>query len=106
MKGGIRKQAVSAGSILLTMRKYRGNCLQRLNNGQKKKAYCIYNGPLGFTDMDGEGTLVEGFEELSTLGAIYNYPYYPSRIEAAGFEKDADWVEYQLTVTSKFPERG
>ncbi len=71
----------------------------------KEKGILYLHGPLGFTDMDGEGTLVEGFEELSTLGAIYNYPYYPSRIEAAGFEKDADWVEYQLTVTSKFPER-
>ncbi len=56
------------------------------------------HGPLGFTDMDGEGALVEGFEEVSTLGALYNYPYYPQHIENAGYVKDADWVEYQVTA--------
>ena len=56
------------------------------------------HGPLGFTDMDGEGTLVEGFNEVSTLGAIYNYPYYPSHIEKAGYVKDSDWVEYEVTM--------
>ncbi len=54
------------------------------------------HGPLGFTDMDGEGALVEGFEEVSTLGALYNYPYYPQHIENAGYVKDADWVEYEV----------
>ncbi|MGD1046118.1 MAG: hypothetical protein ABR936_12495 [Bacteroidota bacterium] len=56
------------------------------------------HGPLGFTDMDGEGALVEGFEEVSTLGALYNYPYYPEHIERAGFVKDADWIEYEVTM--------
>ena len=58
------------------------------------------NGPLGFTDMDGEGTLVEGFDELSVLGSIYNYDYYPKLIEAKGYSKDIDWVEYEVTMTS------
>jgi hypothetical protein len=56
------------------------------------------HGPLGFTDMDGEGTLVEGFEEVSTLGAIYNYPYYGTHIEHAGYLKDSDWIEYEVTM--------
>ncbi len=56
------------------------------------------HGPLGFTDMDGEGALIEGFDEVSTLGALYNYPYYPQHIENAGYVKDADWVEYQVTA--------
>ncbi len=56
------------------------------------------HGPLGFTDMDSEGTLIEGFEELSTLGAIYNFPYYPNYIEKAGYIKDIDWVEFQVTM--------
>jgi hypothetical protein len=63
------------------------------------------HGPLGFTDMDGEGTLIEGFEELSTLGAIYNYPYYPSHIEKAGYTKDTDWIEYQVTMHKEIPEK-
>lgn len=64
------------------------------------------HGPLGFTDMDSEGTLIEGFEELSTLGAIYNYPYYPGYIEEAGYTKDSDWVEFQVTMDNDaIPEK-
>ena len=52
-------------------------------------------GPLGFTDMDPEGMLVEGFDQLGTMSTIYNYPYYPEHIEKLGFEKEADWVEFK-----------
>jgi len=63
------------------------------------------HGPLGFTDMDGEGTLVEGFEEVSTLGAIYNYPYYPVHIERSGYSKEVDWIEYEVTMHPGIPEK-
>jgi len=63
------------------------------------------HGPLGFTDMDGEGTLVEGFDEVSTLGAIYNYPYYPGHIESAGYSKDSDWIEFEVTMGQGIPEK-
>jgi hypothetical protein len=63
------------------------------------------HGPLGFTDMEGEGMLVEGFEEISTLGAIYNYPYYPRHIEHASYVKDIDWIEYQVTMHPEIPEK-
>jgi GNAT superfamily N-acetyltransferase len=56
------------------------------------------HGPLGFCDMDGEGALVEGFEEVSNLGALYNFPYYPQHIEKAGYVKDADWIEYEVKM--------
>lgn len=62
-------------------------------------------GPLGFTDLDAEGMLVEGFDQLSTMSTIYNYPYYPQHMERLGFEKEADWVEYKLTVPDKLPEK-
>lgn len=62
-------------------------------------------GPLGFTDMDAEGMLVEGFDELSTMATIYNYPYYPQHIERLGFEKDADWVEYKIFIPKEMPEK-
>lgn len=65
---------------------------------------CVH-GPLGFTDMDGEGILIEGFEEVSTLGAIYNYPYYPRHIEKLGYSKDIDWIEYEVTMHSEIPEK-
>lgn len=64
-------------------------------------------GPLGFTDLDAEGMLIEGFEELSTMATIYNYPYYQRHIERLGFEKEADWIEMLLTVPREtgLPER-
>lgn len=62
-------------------------------------------GPLGFTDMDREGLLVEGFDELSTMATNYNYPYYEAHIRSLGYEKDSDWVEYLLTVPDRVPER-
>ncbi len=62
-------------------------------------------GPLGFTDLDHEGTLVEGFEELSTMATIYNYPYYPQHLERLGYVKDSDWLEFQMTVPEKIPDK-
>lgn len=62
-------------------------------------------GPLGFTDMDREGTLVEGFEELSTMATIYNYPYYERHIRAAGYEKDSDWMEFLMEVPDGIPDK-
>ncbi|MRR09159.1 hypothetical protein EG831_03540 [bacterium] len=63
------------------------------------------HGPLGFTDMDHEGMLVEGFNELGTLAAIYNHPYYPRRLEAIGYAKDVDWVEFEVKVPAALPEK-
>lgn len=62
-------------------------------------------GPLGFSDMDYEGMLIEGFEELSTMATIYNYPYYPKHMERMGFEKRADWVELRIEVPERIPEK-
>ena len=62
-------------------------------------------GPLGFSDMDPEGMLVEGFVQEGTMATIYNYPYYPKHLEAMGFEKEADWVEFRMTVPDGIPER-
>lgn len=62
-------------------------------------------GPMGFTDMDHEGMLVEGFDELGTMATIYNYPYYPEHMERMGYVKDTDWVEYCITVPDAIPEK-
>ena len=51
------------------------------------------HGPLGFTDLDREGMLVEGFEEMSTLETHYNFAYYQDHLRAAGYQKDTNWVE-------------
>ena len=62
-------------------------------------------GPMGFSDMDHEGMLVEGFDEMGTMATIYNYPYYPEHMERMGFKKDVDWVEYRMTVPDSVPEK-
>ncbi|MBP5483801.1 MAG: N-acetyltransferase [Bacteroidales bacterium] len=62
-------------------------------------------GPLGFTDFDPEGMLVDGYDVLSTMALIYNHPYYNDHLTALGFEKDTDWIEYKVTIPEEFPER-
>ena len=59
------------------------------------------HGPLGFTNLDREGMLVEGFNELATLATSYNYPYYPQHLEQLGYRKDMDYVEYEITIPSE-----
>lgn len=62
-------------------------------------------GPLGFTDLDPEGMLTEGYDQIGTMATIYNYPYYVDHMERMGFEKDAEWVEYRITVPDGIPEK-
>ena len=63
------------------------------------------HGPLGFTDLDHEGMLVEGFDQMGTLSTIYNYPYYVDHMERLGYMKDQDWVEFLITIPKEMPER-
>jgi hypothetical protein len=79
--------------------------LQTAEQWAKEKGMISIQGPLGFTDMDGEGMLIEGFEEVSTLGALYNFAYYPHHIEQAGYLKDIDWIEYEVTMHGDIPEK-
>ena len=62
-------------------------------------------GPLGFTDFDPEGMLVEGFDRLSTMALIYNHPYYPEHMKKLGYVKETGWVEYRITIPEELPER-
>lgn len=61
-------------------------------------------GPLGFTDMDKEGSLVEGYENLSSFTCLYNYPYYDTRLKEYGLEKDADWLQDWVEISPQLPE--
>lgn len=58
-------------------------------------------GPLGYSDLDREGLLIEGFSEDSTFEEQYNFEYYCRLIEKHGFTKDADWLEYELKMPEK-----
>ncbi|MCL6097226.1 MAG: hypothetical protein M1391_01455 [Bacteroidetes bacterium] len=71
----------------------------------KEKGMTSIHGPLGFTDMDGEGLLVEGFDELSTFGSIYNHPYYQKLVEKFDYHKDVDWLEFSVTLNRTIPEK-
>lgn len=71
----------------------------------KERGMTEIEGPLGFTDMDAEGMLVEGFDQLSTMATIYNYPYYPQHMERLGLSKSADWVEMKIFVPDAIPEK-
>ena len=63
-------------------------------------------GPLGFTDMDPEGMLTHGFDQLGTMATIYNYPYYPKHFEAMeGYTVDNTYVEYKIFVPEQVPEK-
>ena len=70
-----------------------------------EKGMVHLQGPLGFTDFDGEGMLIEGYDEISTLGSIYNYPYYQNHIEKLGYTKDTDWIEFRVNIVSATPEK-
>ncbi len=62
-------------------------------------------GPMGFTDLDREGMLVEGFDVMATMHANHNYAYYQRHIEALGFTKDNDWVQQLVKVPEQVPEK-
>lgn len=71
----------------------------------KERGYTEVMGPIGFTDMDHEGMLVEGFEELNMSITFYNYEYYISHMEKLGLVKDVDWVEYRIKVPQEVDPR-
>lgn len=60
-------------------------------------------GPLGFTDMDKEGLLVEGFDKLSPFTTLYNFPYYDTILKKIGFSKDADWTQTVVKIGPEMP---
>ena len=63
------------------------------------------NGPVGFTDFDHEGLLLEGYEYPAVMASLYNYPYYVKHIEQYGLTKEADWIEMQVYPPQGCPER-
>ena len=79
--------------------------LRTVEEWGRQRGMTHIQGPLGFTDFDAEGMLVEGFDQLSTMATIYNYPYYPQHMERLGYAKDADWVEYKIYVPDAIPEK-
>ncbi|MBQ6204097.1 MAG: N-acetyltransferase [Prevotella sp.] len=80
--------------------------LKAVEDYGRQKGMTEIVGPLGFTDMDPEGMLTWGFDQLGTMATIYNYPYYPEHMEKlGGFEPDNDYVEFKLIVPDQIPEK-
>lgn len=71
----------------------------------RSKGMDSLNGPVGFTDWDYEGLLIEGFEHLAPMASLYNFPYYEKHMEAYGLTKENDWIEMQLYPQCPTPER-
>lgn len=79
--------------------------LNKIVEWGKSKGYETISGPMGFTDMDHEGMLVEGFDEFNMSITFYNYPYYINHMIKLGLEKEVDWVEYQLSIPNTIDEK-
>nr|WP_320057020.1 N-acetyltransferase [uncultured Bacteroides sp.] len=79
--------------------------LKAVEEWGKERGMEAIQGPLGFTDFDAEGMLIEGFDQLSTMATTYNYPYYPQHMEKLGYVKDADWMEYKIYIPESVPEK-
>ena len=71
----------------------------------KERGMTQIAGPLGFTDFDPEGMLVEGFDRVSTMALIYNHPYYPEHMKKLGYYKETGWLEYRITLPEEICER-
>ncbi|HSN49739.1 MAG TPA: hypothetical protein VLR52_00810 [Bacteroidales bacterium] len=82
-----------------------GKLISTVEEWGKSKGMTGIHGPLGFSDMDNEGMLIKGFDELATLASIYNYPYYPEHMEFHGFGKAADWVQYEFAIPPEIPDK-
>lgn len=67
-----------------------------VENWGKEQGMDTLVGPLGFSDFEREGLLIEGFDQLSTFEEQYNYDYYPALIEAMGLKKEVDWIEHKI----------
>lgn len=71
----------------------------------KEKGMNAIHGPMGYTDLDHEGLLIHGYDQVSTMSTTYSFPYYKDQIERLGFVKDADWEEFRIPVPKEMPER-
>lgn len=69
----------------------------------KEMGFTDVNGPFGFTDLDREGLLVDGFDVMGSFTTLYNFPYYGEHLEALGYEKEADWHQKIFDVPKEVP---
>ncbi len=73
-------------------------------NWIKQQGMIGVHGPLGFTNLDNQGLLIDGFEYLPSIASVMHYPYMQKLIEDQGYTKENDWVEFILTI-DEIPEK-
>ena len=71
----------------------------------KARGMSQIQGPMGISDFDKEGMLVDDFNLMGSMVSIYNHPYYPRHMEQMGFEKEVDWVSFHIDVPKAVPEK-
>lgn len=71
----------------------------------KERGMEYIQGPMGITDFDKEGMLIEDFDRMGSMNTLYNYPYYPKHMEALGYEKEVDWVQVRIDIPEETPAR-
>lgn len=71
----------------------------------KERNMIRIQGPMGITDFDKEGMLIEDFDRLGSMNTYYNYAYYPQHMEALGYEKEVDWVQVRIQIPSEIPTK-
>lgn len=81
------------------------NLLETAEKWLRSKGMSKIHGPLGFTNLDLQGLLVEGFDRLPSIASVYHLPYYKEVIEDLGYEKENDWVEFRLELDAEIPEK-
>lgn len=79
--------------------------LEAVSQWGKERGMESIVGPLGFTDFDPEGMLVEGFDRLGTMAMIYNHEYYHKHLEKLGYVKETDWIEFRIRIPEELPEK-
>ena len=79
--------------------------LEAVEEWGRERGMTHCQGPMGFTDFDKEGMLIDGFDYTGSMTTFYNYPYYPKHLERLGYEKEVDWIQLRMAVPEQIPER-
>ena len=82
-----------------------GALLSAVTQWGKERGMLSIQGPMGITDFDKEGMLLENFELMGSMNTLYNHPYYPRHMEALGYEKEVDWVQVRIDIPDKTPAK-
>ena len=71
----------------------------------RQQGMVMLEGPMGITDFDKEGMLIEDFELTGSMTAYYNPPYYPRHLEQLGFQKEVDWLQVRISIPQDVPAK-